>query len=80
MITWRLNEVMEKLGIKPVALAKELGVSATTISNYRKAQPSLSKEGWNDLLNALNRMRRADSNNIGLCDLVDYTFVKEEKK
>lgn len=80
MITWQLPELMDRLGITPVALAKELGVSTTTISNYRKSQPALPKEGWDNLLNALNRMRRADSAEVGLCDLVEYTFTKEKRK
>jgi hypothetical protein len=73
MIEWKLIKVMDAHGIRPIDLAREMGVTPTAISNLRKEYPRLGKESKNNLMNALNRLRRNGSKKIEIGDLEEHT-------
>jgi DNA-binding Xre family transcriptional regulator len=70
---------MEQQGIKAKALSQELGLSSTAITNLRgSSMPRIDGEKLNQLLLALNRMRRADSPLITLADLIEFSLTTDE--
>lgn len=81
LIYWKVKQVMEQQGIQAKALAAEMGISSTAVTNLRgSAMPRIDGEKLNHLLLVLNRMRRADSPLITLEDLIEFSLSPEELK
>lgn len=81
LIRWKLREVMDRHGIQAKDLADELGVSRNAVSNLRGVDmPRIDGARLNDLLLALNKMRRADSKLITPVDLIEFTLGMDELK
>jgi len=73
LIRWRLNEVMARHDIRAKELAKEMGVSPTTVSNLRKrSMPRLTEETLDKLCKALNNLSH-ERTPITPGDLIEYT-------
>lgn len=75
LIRWRLREVMARYKIKAIDLAKEMDVSANSVSNLRKgnSMPRLDGESLNNLCNALNKLALDLDEEITPVTLIEYT-------
>lgn len=81
LIRWKLREVMDRHGIQAKDLADELGISRNAVSNLRGVDmPRIDGDRLNNLLLALNKMRRADSQLITPVDLIEFTLGMDELK
>jgi len=72
MIRWNLVEIMRQHRISGIDLAGALGLSRNSISTYRRGYPRITKDDLDNLLNALNRLRRVDTPEIKIQDLIEY--------
>lgn len=72
MIKWNLVEIMKRHGISAIALSDALGVSRNSVSVYRRGFPRITENGLNNLLNALNALRRVDTPKIKVEELIEY--------
>ena len=72
MVKWKIIEIMNAHGISPSALASELEMSRNAISVYRRSHPRISNKALNNLLNALNKLRRNGSPALMIQDLIEY--------
>jgi DNA-binding Xre family transcriptional regulator len=72
MIKWNLVEIMRQHGISAITLSKALGVSRNSVSVYRRGFPRMTEDALNSLLNALNALRRVDTPEIKVQDLIEY--------
>ncbi len=75
LIRWRLREIMARYKIKAIELAKELNVSANSVSNLRNSDtmPRIDGYSLNNLCNALNRLAPYAPEEITPLTLIDYT-------
>ena len=79
LITWRLKKVMTKHKISATDLAQKLGVSRNAVSNWRKPDmPKINGEGLNNLLLALNSLRKKERKPIQLSDLIVFSYTLDE--
>ncbi len=72
MVKWKIIEIMNSHGISPSALASELAMSRNAVSVYRRSHPRISGKALNNLLNALNKLRRNGSPALMIQDLIEY--------
>jgi transcriptional regulator with XRE-family HTH domain len=72
MIKWNLVRIMKQHGISAIALSDALGVSRNSVSGYRRGFPRITEDALNSLLNALNKLRRVDTPEIKIQDLIEY--------
>ena len=82
LIRWRLREVMARYKIKAIDLAKELGMSANSISNLRNSDtmPRIDGYSLNNLCNALNTLAPDAQQEISPITLIDYTRDPEPEQ
>ncbi|MGH2413545.1 MAG: helix-turn-helix domain-containing protein [Microcystaceae cyanobacterium] len=75
LIKWRLREIMARYNVKATDLAKEMGISANSVSNLRKGNtmPRLDGDSLNKLCNALNKLALDLDEEITPVTLIDYT-------
>lgn len=79
MIQWKVKAVMRLHDISARALSEELQLSSTAISILRRVDmPRMDGEKLNQLMLALNRMRRADSPLITLTDIMEFSLSMDE--
>jgi DNA-binding Xre family transcriptional regulator len=72
MIKWNLTQIMKRHGISAIALSNALGVSRNSVSLHRRGFPRITENRLNDLLNALNALRRVDTPDIKIEELIEY--------
>ena len=81
VITWRLRDVMERNGIRAGDLAREMGVSANAVTNWRGVtMPRFDGDRLNQLVISLNKLRRAGAELITPSDLIGFALSPEEMK
>lgn len=65
--------------ISAIALAGKLGVSQNSVSNLRKPDmPKMNGEDLNNLLLALNSLRKKERKPIQLTDLIVFSYTLDE--
>ncbi len=76
MIRWKLKEVMARYDITNVALAEELGVRKSSVSNWRtsKTLPRLGGERLDEICRALSKLARRKINFADLFEEVEEFF------
>lgn len=81
VLTWNLAEIMEREGIKPKQLYEEMGVHYRQVSRMRKPRmPYLGHDKLEDLLLALNTLKRPESDIITHEDLFTFSLTLDELK
>lgn len=79
LITWKLKQVMTRHKIAAKDLADKLGLSRNSVSHWRKPDmPKLNGEDLNNLLLALNSLRRKERKPIQLSDLLVFSYTLDE--
>lgn len=81
LIHWRLKEVMDTYEIRASDLATKMDVSKNAVSNWRgNEMPRFDGKRLNELLIALNQLRRSGSELIQLNELFQFSLTPEEMK
>jgi transcriptional regulator with XRE-family HTH domain len=63
--------IMKRHGISAIALSDALGVSRNSVSVYRRGFPRVTGNKLNNLLDALNALRRVDTPDIKIEELIE---------
>lgn len=79
VLTWKLLEIMETEGIRPHQLYEEMGVNYRQITRMRKAKmPRMEQDKLEDLLLALNILKRPETPIITHADLFTFSLTIDE--
>lgn len=79
LITWKLKEHMAANKISVPQMAVKLGVSENAVINLRKSEmPRVNGERLNQIIVALNSMRKKGKRRIQVQDLIVLTFTMDE--
>lgn len=72
---------MEREGIRPLQLYEEMGVNYRQVSRMRKTKmPRMEQDKLEDLLLALNILKRPESDIITHADLFTFSLTVDELK
>ncbi|ABW33236.1 helix-turn-helix domain-containing protein [Acaryochloris marina] len=79
LITWKLKEHMAANKISVPQLAARLGISENAVINMRRSEmPRINGERLNQIIVALNAMRKKGKKRIQVQDLIVLTFSMDE--
>lgn len=81
LITWRLKEIMNREGIGTKDLAKRMKLTVRWAQKTRApVMPGMNQERLEDLLMALNVLRKPGSDIIRIQDLIAFSLTPEQIK
>lgn len=79
LITWNLKQVMKENQINPSDLAEYMEITKNTVSRLRQPKmPSMDDTKINNLIIALNALRKPGKPLINVNDLIVLSFTVDE--